>query len=94
MLERTRQENKAKGLAFLQAGNRPQALECFQKCVDITPEMALEVIKVCSFAGCEMEDMRNKTEMLCMTFKYPVTSSVYMQSLVQIFNDNNFPPLL
>ena len=44
---RTRQENKAKGLAFLRAGNRQQALECFQKCVDITPEMALEVIKVC-----------------------------------------------
>ena len=43
---RTRQENKAKGLAFLRAGNRQQAVECFQKCVDITPEMALEVIKV------------------------------------------------
>ena len=54
MFERTRQENKAKGLAFLRAGNRQQALECFQKCVDITPEMALEVIKVCCFARCEM----------------------------------------
>ena len=43
---RARQENKAKGLAFLRAGNRQQALECFQKCVDISPEMALEVIKV------------------------------------------------
>lgn len=56
MFERTRQENKAKGLAFLRAGNRQQALECFQKCVDITPEMALEVIKVCCFAlvKCDM----------------------------------------
>ena len=43
---RTRQENKAKGLAFLRAGNKQQAVECFQKSVDITPEMALEVIKV------------------------------------------------
>lgn len=46
LFSRTRQENKAKGLAFLRAGNRQQALECFQKCVDISPEMALEVIKV------------------------------------------------
>jgi len=60
LLERTRQENKAKGLAFLRAGNRQQALECFQKCVDITPEMALEVIKVCSFARCEMEDIETR----------------------------------
>lgn len=49
---RTRQENKAKGLAFLRAGNRQQAVECFQKCVDITPEMALEVIKVCLLSLC------------------------------------------
>jgi len=48
---KTRQENKAKGLAFLRAGNRQQALECFQKCVDITPEMALEVIKECRKKG-------------------------------------------
>jgi exonuclease-1 len=44
---RSRQDNKAKGLALLRAGNKSQAFECFQKCVDITPEMALEVIKVC-----------------------------------------------
>ena len=62
VLERTRQENKAKGLAFLRAGNRTQALECFQKCVDITPEMALEVIKVRFCTRCEMEDIRNKTQ--------------------------------
>ncbi|XP_022800229.1 exonuclease 1-like [Stylophora pistillata] len=48
---KTRQENKAKGLAFLRAGNRQQALDCFQKCVDITPEMALEVIKECRKKG-------------------------------------------
>ncbi|KAM7433475.1 Rad2 nuclease [Porites harrisoni] len=48
---KTRQENKAKGLAFLRAGNRQQALECFQKCVDISPEMALEVIKECRKKG-------------------------------------------
>ena len=41
-----RSDSKSKGLAFLRAGNRGQALEYFQKCVDITPEMALEVIKV------------------------------------------------
>ncbi|KAL9953298.1 hypothetical protein ACROYT_G040694 [Oculina patagonica] len=48
---KTRQENKAKGLAFLRAGNRQQAQECFQKCVDITPEMALEVVKECRKKG-------------------------------------------
>lgn len=46
---RLRSESKAKGLAFLRSGNRTQAQECFQKCVDITPEMALEVIKVSSY---------------------------------------------
>ncbi|XP_068681697.1 exonuclease 1-like [Montipora foliosa] len=48
---KTRQENKAKGLAFLRAGNRQQAVECFQKCVDITPDMALDVIKACRKKG-------------------------------------------
>jgi len=48
---RSRQENKAKGLALLRAGNKSQAYECFQKCVDITPEMALDVIKVMEEQG-------------------------------------------
>lgn len=66
MFNRTRQENKAKGLAFLRAGNRQQAQECFQKCVDITPEMALEVIRVCCFVrcqvvSCELTDVRYST---------------------------------
>ena len=46
MVNSSRKENRAKGLAFLRAGNKVEAVECFQRCVDITPEMALEVIKV------------------------------------------------
>ena len=43
---RSRQKYKAKGMEFLRAGNKMQAMECFQKCVDITPEMALKVMQV------------------------------------------------
>lgn len=32
---------------FLRQGNSAKARECFQKCVDVTSEMALDLIKVC-----------------------------------------------
>jgi len=40
-----REENKAKGLEYLRAGDKKKAFECFQKCVDVTPEMAYQVMK-------------------------------------------------
>lgn len=43
---RKREENKAKGLEYLRAGDKKKAFECFQKCVDVTPEMAYQVMKV------------------------------------------------
>lgn len=32
---------------YLRQGNNSKARECFQKCVDVTSAMALELIKVC-----------------------------------------------
>eukprot|EP00048_Salpingoeca_helianthica_P020639 m.7625 g.7625 ORF g.7625 m.7625 type:complete len:803 (+) comp5069_c0_seq1:158-2566(+) len=45
--QQRREENKAKGMALLRAGNRTGALECFQKCIDVTPEMAFQLIQAC-----------------------------------------------
>lgn len=38
-------------MAFLRGGNRSQAMDCFQKCIDITPEMALRLIESCQEAN-------------------------------------------
>ncbi|KAH8553521.1 PIN domain-like protein [Umbelopsis sp. PMI_123] len=40
-----REEYRAKGMEYLRTGERKKAFECFQKCVDVTPEMAYQVIK-------------------------------------------------
>ena len=49
--EKKRRENRAKNRKmakdFLAAGNYQSAKECFQRCIDITPEMAREVIAAC-----------------------------------------------
>lgn len=41
-----RAESKAKGLEFLAQNKRRLAMEQFQKCINVTPEMAYEFIKV------------------------------------------------
>lgn len=41
------------GKALLKDGNKSQAVECFQKCVDVSPEMALALIKECRREGVE-----------------------------------------
>ncbi|GAA5849498.1 hypothetical protein JCM8547_000473 [Rhodosporidiobolus lusitaniae] len=43
--ERRRNEALAKGRAFLAEGKASQARECFVKAVDVTPEMAFQLIK-------------------------------------------------
>ena len=43
---RRREENKQKAFALLRTGDRSGASEFFQKCVDVTPEMAARVIRV------------------------------------------------
>jgi hypothetical protein len=43
---RRREENLAKGMEYLEAGNKSKAMEFFQTSVDVTPQMAHELIKV------------------------------------------------
>ena len=38
--------NRDKGKALLREGKRSEAIDCFQKSVDVSPEMALALIKV------------------------------------------------
>ena len=44
--KRRRKDNLQKGKALLQEGKTSDANSCFQKCVDVTPDMALALIKV------------------------------------------------
>jgi len=51
--KRTREEFRNRGMKFLREGNVSAARECFQKAIDITPEMAHRLIKVGeSFPNC------------------------------------------
>ena len=43
---RKRKEYRQRGKRFLLEGERSRAIDAFQKCVDVTPEMALNVMKV------------------------------------------------
>lgn len=44
---RNRERNKIQAREYLRQGNNSKARECFQKCVDVTSTMALELMKVC-----------------------------------------------
>jgi exonuclease-1 len=46
MYFRKRELNKKKAAQFLREGKRAEARECLQRCIDITPEMALELMNV------------------------------------------------
>jgi exonuclease-1 len=48
-----RRVNRDKGKALLREGKRSEAIDCFQKSVDVSPEMALALIKECRSAGVE-----------------------------------------
>jgi predicted negative regulator of RcsB-dependent stress response len=45
-LDRRRNEALTRGNALLAEGKATQARECFVKAVDVTPEMAFQLIKV------------------------------------------------
>ena len=45
-LYRRRDTYRQKGKALLKEGKKSEAFDCFQKCVDVSPEMALAFIKV------------------------------------------------
>ena len=47
-MNRKRKSYLEKGKALLAAGKKNDANDCFQKCVNVTPEMALAFIKVAS----------------------------------------------
>ena len=44
-----RKENKERGKVLLREGKQSAAYECFQKCIDVSPEMAHAFIKVCVY---------------------------------------------
>ena len=44
-----RKDYKEKGKALLREGKRSEAHDCFQKCIDVSPEMAHAFIKVCEY---------------------------------------------
>ncbi|XP_060571925.1 exonuclease 1-like [Ruditapes philippinarum] len=54
-VEKSRREkrelNKKKAAQFLREGKRAEARECLQRCIDITPEMALELMNTCRDRG-------------------------------------------
>ncbi|XP_066303729.1 exonuclease 1-like [Branchiostoma lanceolatum] len=54
-VEDSRRERKhlylQKGKQFLRDGNAAQARECFQKCINVTPTMAHEVMEACRAVG-------------------------------------------
>ncbi|XP_035671409.1 exonuclease 1-like [Branchiostoma floridae] len=54
-VEDSRRERKQlylqKGKQFLRDGNTAQARECFQKCINVTPQMAHEVMEACRALG-------------------------------------------
>lgn len=45
-LYRKRDTYLQRGKALLKEGKKSEAFDCFQKCVDVSPEMALAFIKV------------------------------------------------
>ncbi|CAG5131319.1 unnamed protein product [Candidula unifasciata] len=54
-VEKTRRErrelHRKKAAQFLREGKRSEAKECLQRCVDITPQMALELMNACRDRG-------------------------------------------
>eukprot|EP00667_Euglena_gracilis_P008523 EG_transcript_8622 len=50
---RSRQDSVHRGLELLRAGQRAQAEECFQRAVDVTPEMACSLMQVLRSEGVE-----------------------------------------
>ena len=50
---RRRDDYRRKGVALLRAGQRAGAQDCFQKCVDVTPAMAAQLMAACRAAGVE-----------------------------------------
>ncbi|KAK6183560.1 hypothetical protein SNE40_011017 [Patella caerulea] len=54
-VEKSRRErrdlNRKKAAEFLREGRRAEARDCLQKCIDITPQMALELMNVCRDRG-------------------------------------------
>lgn len=44
---RNREKNRKKAKELLREGKAKEARECFQRCVDITSEMAADTIRAC-----------------------------------------------
>jgi len=46
-MSRRRAVNRKKAAQLLMEGKRSEARDCLAQCIDITPQMALELINVC-----------------------------------------------
>lgn len=53
-LPRRRQSYLEKGKALMKEGKQSEAIDCFQRCVDVSPEMALAFIKVLRQEGVQV----------------------------------------
>lgn len=49
-----RAENRKQGMALLRDGRRSEAIDCFQRSLDVTPEMAHDLMAACRLAGIEV----------------------------------------
>lgn len=55
--EKRREENLKRGMGFYQEGKLGLARECFVKAVDVTPEMAFQLIKALRREGVQVESL-------------------------------------
>lgn len=51
---RRRHEYLTKGKALLKSGKNSEAVECFQRCVDVSPQMALAFIRLLRSEGIQV----------------------------------------
>lgn len=93
----SREENKAKGMELLRDGHRARAMDHFQKCIDITPELAYQLIEVQSaVTGSALFPDKPIQRTLTVLFPanstfFPVTSTLAAHTIINYLIT---PPIL